>query len=68
MPLVEPQAVTFVDIEQASDWTRDYIEIARAAGIIGGDGNSMFRPADVLCRAELATLLVRLVGMLEQAI
>gem|GEM_PF-391177 len=68
LPLVEPQAVTFVDIEQASDWTRDYIEIARAAGIIGGDGNGMFRPADVLCRAELATLLVRLVGMLEQAI
>jgi minor extracellular protease Epr len=68
LPLAESEVVAFHDIEQASDWTREYIAIARAAGIIGGDGNGMFRPADVLSRAELATLLVRLVGMLERAI
>jgi len=54
---------TFADIEQASDWARDYVRIAQAVGLISGDGDGFCRPLDTVSRAELATMLMRLLGL-----
>jgi len=49
--------------ECASDGAPDYMAIAQAAGLIRGDAAEL-RPADTASRAELATLLARLFGLL----
>lgn len=54
----------FSDIGRASDWAVDYITAAQAAGLVRGDGDGLFRPADAASRAELATLILRLLRLL----
>jgi hypothetical protein len=62
-PSVTPSA--FADIDQASDWALESMAIARAAGIMRGSGG-YFRPANTTTRAELATVLVRLLAQYSQ--
>lgn len=48
---------SFPDVEISS--YADDIEVLRLYGIVGGDGNGMFRPGDNLTRAEMCALLVK---------
>ncbi len=50
----------FGDIDEASDWALDSIELMRITGIIRGDDEGNYRPKDTATRAEAATIFTRL--------
>jgi hypothetical protein len=56
---------SFSDI--TSHWAKDAIQSLTAAGIIGGYADGTFRPDKLLTRAELVTLLNRLIGLVSVA-
>lgn len=56
---------SFSDI--TSHWAKDAIQSLTGAGIIGGYADGTFRPDKLLTRAELVTLLNRLIGIASVA-
>lgn len=55
----------FPDVEK-SKWYYKYIDRASDAGIMIGDDHGEFRPQDPLTRAEAATVVCRLLDMIEK--
>jgi len=54
-PVLNLTSSSFSDVEPMS-WAAGYIEAARQAGLLAGYPDNTFRPADLLSRAEFATL------------
>lgn len=61
----DTQGVTFADAK--GNWAESSINRWAAAGIITGDTNGNVNPGQFLTRAELATILVRFLGLTEKA-
>ncbi len=53
----------FTDGEAVSPWAREAMESAAAAGLFQGDGTGALRPAGRVTRAEAASILQRLTGL-----
>jgi hypothetical protein len=53
----------FTDREAIGDWAADAVSSAVQAGILSGYEDGSFRPGDRLTRAELATLIIRALGL-----
>ncbi len=66
LKLYKPSTPTFTDVSK-SRWSYGYVEAAVKAGYIKGYGNGKFGPADPITREQLATLMVRVLGLEGQA-
>jgi hypothetical protein len=60
-PVLNPSSSSFKDVQPMS-WAAGYIEAARQAGLLAGYPDNTFRPADLLSRAEFATLASNALG------
>jgi hypothetical protein len=60
-PVLNLTSSTFSDVQPMS-WAAGYIEAARQAGLLAGYPDNTFRPADLLSRAEFATLASNALG------
>jgi hypothetical protein len=60
-PVLNPSSSSFKDVQPMS-WAAGYIEAARTAGLLAGYPDNTFRPADLLSRAEFATLACNALG------
>ena len=60
-PVLNPSSSSFKDVQPMS-WAAGYIEAARQAGLLAGYPDNTFRPADLLSRAEFATLACNALG------
>ncbi|MBE6030072.1 MAG: S-layer homology domain-containing protein [Clostridiales bacterium] len=58
---------SFTDLE-GYGWAKGYIGYAEALGILKGDGNGKFRPADTVSYQEMATMLVRACGYTDASL
>lgn len=56
--LVEGQAIKFKDV-QRRDWFKKSVDIATSNGIVSGYPDSTFRPDQIITRAEIAALIVK---------
>ncbi len=66
LPLQEKRLnINFVDENDIQEIFVGYVDKLYTAGIINGDDDGNFRPADSLSRAETAQMLVNLLGALE---
>jgi len=61
LPLVKPATPTFSDVSPSS-WSYPYVEAAVKAGYIKGIGGGKFGPTLGIKRADLAVLLIRVLG------
>lgn len=59
------QELSFEDEDSIHDWAVDAVHIAQRAGIINGRDDNNFAPLDVATRAEVATIMHRLVLIFE---
>ena len=59
-------AVTVNDIDSVSEYARQSVEIMCSYGIINGDENGNFRPADSVNRAETAKLISELLKRIKE--
>lgn len=64
--LVNPAQPTYQDAAR-SNWYYQYVETATQAGLVMGDGKGKFRPNDQISRQEIAIILVRAMGMQNEA-
>lgn len=55
------QEITFVDDSQISQWAREDVKKAQMAGLIYGGNNNMFAPLGEANRAQVASILMRLI-------
>ncbi len=55
------------DFDFPNDWSRDALMFAVENGILGGDENRNLHPTNNITRAEMAAVLVRLLGATEAA-
>lgn len=62
----KPSKPTFNDVPKTS-WSYGYVEAAVKAGYLKGFPDGTFRPADNIKRADLAVLLVRILGKESEA-
>ena len=51
---------SFTDADKLPKWAREYIEDLRAIGLVGGDDAGNFNPTATATRAEVATIITRL--------
>jgi len=63
----EGNTASFTDLA-GYGWAAGYIGYAEALGILKGDGNGKFRPADTVSYQEMATMLVRAVGYTDESL
>ncbi|MBQ8523077.1 MAG: S-layer homology domain-containing protein [Clostridia bacterium] len=61
-PLVE----SFADSAKFPDWAAEYIESLRETGLMGGDDSGKFKPKSKASRAEIATVLTRLLPLMKE--
>jgi hypothetical protein len=60
--------LTFTDLSDSKyDWVRPYIEKMNLMGLIKGKSDTSYAPDDSVKRAEVVTMLVRLLGLEEMA-
>jgi len=67
---LQPESVpdlTFADNESISEWARGYVAAAVKAGIVKGLDGNRFGPAEPVTRAQVATMVVRALGVQAQA-
>lgn len=64
--LVNPAQPTYQDAAR-NNWYYQYVETATQAGLVMGDGKGKFRPNDQISRQEIAIILVRAMGMQNEA-
>lgn len=62
---VTGEGVAFTDMADAQNYAKPLIETCAKAGIITGDPDGSFRPADNIMRKEAATMLVRLYELIN---
>jgi len=55
----------FEDADQIAEWAEDYVYTAYESGWITGDLEGYFRPLNHLLRAEVATVLNRMLGRID---
>jgi len=60
-PLVD----SFADSARFPDWAAEYIEALRETGLMGGDDAGNFKPKSKASRAEIATVITRLMPLME---
>ena len=60
-----PHVESFADSASFPKWAADYIETLRRTGIMGGDTAGNFNPRANASRAEIATVITRLLPMLR---
>ncbi|MGE5483879.1 MAG: right-handed parallel beta-helix repeat-containing protein [Ignavibacteriales bacterium] len=60
-------ALTFADNGSISEWARGYVAAAVKAGIIKGLDGNRFGPAEPVTRSQVATMLIRALGVQAQA-
>ncbi|MBQ8524297.1 MAG: S-layer homology domain-containing protein [Clostridia bacterium] len=61
----EPLIDSFADSTRFPDWAAEYIESLRETGLMGGDDAGKFKPRAKANRAEIATVLTRLMPLME---
>ncbi len=57
---------TFADGEDIASWAKDPVSYCNAAGIISGMPGNMFNPGHLATRAQVATIMQRLIGLLNE--
>ena len=62
----EKDAAVYTDADAIADYAKDAVAIANKLGILIGNADGSFEPADNATRAEAATLFVRLLGTLTK--
>lgn len=65
LPKTEIDIKSFADYEKISDWARSYVINAASMGMINGYPDNTFRPSGNATRAEAATVLCKLYGVLK---
>ena len=50
------------------EWAEGYIGYAEALGILKGDGNGLYRPADTVSYNEMAAIVIRALGYTDEAL
>ncbi|MBQ8524755.1 MAG: S-layer homology domain-containing protein, partial [Clostridia bacterium] len=65
---VEGEALidSFADAAKHPKWAAEFIESLRLTGLVGGDTSGNFNPKATATRAEVATILTRLIPALEK--
>jgi len=58
---------SFTDADSFPKWAAGYIESLRETGLMGGDDSGAFKPKSNASRAEIATVITRLLPMMEDA-
>jgi len=56
---------SFLDASTISNWAQDYVYTVYRAGWITGDDQNRLRPTDNIVRAEVATVINRILGRLD---
>jgi len=56
---------SFADAAKHPKWAAEFIESLRKTGLVGGDTDGNFNPKSTATRAEVATILTRLIPALE---
>lgn len=64
--LTEENDTVFTDVA-ADSWYAPYIRKAVAANLTLGDGNSSFRPEEVISRQDIAVMICRFIGGVQAA-
>jgi len=59
---------SFADEKKFPGWSREYIESLRETGLMGGDESGNFNPKQTATRAEVATVIVRMLPFVKEAI
>lgn len=65
LPQTEIDIKSFADYEKISDWAIKYVTYAASMGLINGYPDNTFRPSGNATRAEAATVLCKLYGVLK---
>ena len=67
---IESEALvdSFKDAGKFEDWAVGYIESLRETGLMGGDENGNFNPDKTASRAEVSTVIVRMLPFVKEAI
>ncbi|GHV14490.1 hypothetical protein FACS1894219_10590 [Clostridia bacterium] len=60
--LAERRVETFTDLEQASDWGREAIQVMREHSIVDGVGGNLYSPKSTATRAEVAQIFRNLIS------
>lgn len=55
--------VTFRDDKKISSWAKEDVSLAQQAGLINGNPDGTFRPKEPASRAEIAAMIVRMIGI-----
>lgn len=61
----EPKIDAFKDANEIESWATESVELMRLSGIITGVGNGYFKPQDNASRAEIATVITRLLPVIN---
>ena len=59
---------TFADADKVADYAKEAVETMRKSGIITGDQNGNFNPTNNASRAEVATVITRILPLLDNDI
>ena len=59
---------SFADEKKFPAWSKEYIEALRETGLMGGDESGNFNPKKTATRAEVATVIVRMLPFVKEAI
>ncbi|MBQ8524167.1 MAG: S-layer homology domain-containing protein [Clostridia bacterium] len=57
---------SFADADSFPKWAAEYIESLRETGLMGGDDAGKFKPKSNASRAEIATVITRLLPLMEE--
>ncbi|MBP1966427.1 S-layer homology domain-containing protein [Paenibacillus aceris] len=60
------QAASYVDAINISDWAKPYVSAATALGLLNGVDESHFAPMEQSTRAQVAAVMVRMLGKLAE--
>ncbi len=58
----------FTDEDRFPSWSKEYIEQLRETGLMAGDDKGRFNPTKTATRAEVATVIVRMMPYVEEAL
>ena len=61
----DSDTLSYSDTDDIQAWAKPYVSAAQKSGIMIGVGNNMFMPKKSITNAELATMLIRIIGGLS---
>ena len=67
MPRANDVPYVFSDSAKIAKWARDYVDVLRRSGIVKGDQYVNYNPKASITRAEMATIIMNLIGAEEMA-